>query len=511
MKKNFKLKKSIAVRLFIRIVAVLALFIAIALIANTLFLKPVYNAKKKKDLLEAVEKVNFWDGDYGNNLAEILKIEEQLSARIIIFEDNNIIYMTAARLFQGELLGGGRGNQQDRNNEDSDFVPGHGIKAVLQQFVPREIQSSKTDEIDDKTTFTRLIAARKSEYYIVESVLDDGSNMMIVAQMQSLTETVRIFNLFLLGTAGVSLIIIIFMTYFMSKKFVEPIKNMNRVTKQISELDFDSSCEVNTNDELEELANSINTLSGSLETTISDLKEELKKAKRLDELRRRFVATVSHELKTPIALMQGYSIGLASDVCQDKERRDYYAQVIAEESERLGLLVNELMDLTQLEAGYIVPKETDFEVNEFLVNNAEKFSAAHPGLDIEVKSALDEVWGYGDIKLINRVIGNYLSNAVRHTDDKNKIIIDVKPKDNYYEVTVMNYGQNIPEDKINEIWNSFYRVDDARSRADGGHGLGLSIVKNIQTAHKMPYGVRNVEGGVEFSFGIKMGKNPELI
>jgi signal transduction histidine kinase len=327
--------------------------------------------------------------------------------------------------------------------------------------------------------------------------------------MQSLKEAVRIFNIFLLGTAAVSMVIIIIMTYFMSKRFVEPIRNMNSVTKKIAQLNFSDKCFINTKDELEELGNNINALSGSLESTIGDLKDELEKTKKLEELRKRFVSTVSHELKTPISLMQGYSIGLSSDVCEEKERRDYYAQVIAEEAERLGLLVNELMDLTQLEAGYITLNEVDFELKDFLIETIEKFQAAHPDIHMEFKGPDEELWCYADVMHMDRVIGNYLSNAVRHVNEEKHVVVEVELKKDYYNVKVKNSGSHIPEDKIQDIWNSFYRVDEARNRADGGHGLGLSIVKNIQGAHGMPYGVENVKGGVEFSFGVKKGESPD--
>ena len=207
--------------------------------------------------------------------------------------------------------------------------------------------------------------------------------------------------------------------------------------------------------------------------------------------------------------MQGYAIGLKSDVCAEKERRDYYAQVIAEEAERLGMLVNELMDLTQMEAGYITLHEVDFELTDFLDEIISKFRAANPNIHMELQAPEKELWCRADVGLMERVLENYLSNAVRHAAGKKEIRVEVKPKKDLYEVRVTNTGSHIPEDKIGEIWNSFYRVDEARTRSEGGHGLGLSIVKNIQIAHGMPYGAKNIEGGVEFLFGVKKGRMPK--
>ncbi len=507
------MKRSIGKRLFIQIMAVLLVFITIAIVANTVLLKPIYNTIKKNGLVMSVHFINSLNGDYENSLPEILKIEEELSARIIIYNDKEIVYVSAARFFQGKWLNKGFQGQgritdvptipEDPNFQVSDLI------AIMGQFIPKAADQSEQEFINDNTSIINIQAENGAKYLMLETTLDDGMSMLIVSEMQSLNETVRIFNLFLLGTAGVSMILIIFMTYFMSKRFVKPIRNMNDVTKKIAELDFSTNCEVKTKDELQELGENINALSGSLETTIGDLKKELENAKRLEELRKRFISTVSHELKTPISLMQGYAIGLSSDVCDEKERRDYYAQVIAEESERLGVLVNELMDLTQLEAGYITLHEVEFELYDFLEEIVQKFQAANPEINLSILRPKEEAWCRADVRLMERVAGNYLSNAVRHVDEKKEIKVEIKDREGHYSVTVTNSGKHIPEDKLDEIWNSFYRVDDARNRAEGGHGLGLSIVKNIQIAHGMPCDVKNIEGGVEFSFGAKKAERPE--
>jgi signal transduction histidine kinase len=206
--------------------------------------------------------------------------------------------------------------------------------------------------------------------------------------------------------------------------------------------------------------------------------------------------------------LQGYSIGISSDVCEDKEKRDYYASVIADESEHLGELVNELMDLTQLESGYITLHEDDFELTEYMQEIVEKYRAANPEIEFDYIKPNDELWVKGDIRLFERVLANYLSNAIRHVDGKKYISISLESHNGYVRVSVFNAGEHIPHDKIDEIWNSFYRVDEARTRENGGHGLGLAIVKNIQNAHGMGYSVKNVDSGVEFSFDIKTGNTP---
>jgi signal transduction histidine kinase len=202
-------------------------------------------------------------------------------------------------------------------------MPSGSVDDVFNLFMPHITEQKEVKQINENTDITFITAVNNAQYMVLDTTLDDGAGMYVVAEMQSLTEAIRIFNLFLLVTAAISTVIILIMTYFMSKRFVSPITNMNDVTKKITKLDFSAKCDVDTKDELQELGESINALSGSLETTIDDLKRELENAKRLEELRKRFVSTVSHDLKTPISLMQGYAIGLKSDLADQKERRDY--------------------------------------------------------------------------------------------------------------------------------------------------------------------------------------------
>ncbi len=480
---------------------VLLIFITIALLANTLFIKPVYNITKKKALVSTAKYIDLLNGEYEENIRGINEREEHLSARIIIYDDEEIIYLSMGRIIKGEMFNDFGAQRGKGGASQQNYAPK--ISEMIIETIPKIINKSETEKIDDSTNITTLTAMDKSQYLYLDTVLSDGTVMNIVVEMQSLGEAVRIFNMFLVISAFICMLIATIITYFMSRKFVSPIQNMNEVTKKIANLNFSSQVEVKTEDELKQLGDNINLLSNNLEGTIAELTQELEKARRLEKLRKNFVSTVSHELKTPISLLQGYAVGLTSDVCDRKEKRDYYASVIADESENLGALVNELMDLTQLEAGYMTLRKEEFELGEYLDSIIKKYKAANPKINFEYIKPTDNVAVSGDVKLTERVISNYLSNAVRHVDSNNNIEISLHEKEGYIEVSVFNSGKHINDDSIDEIWNSFYRADDTGSRKMGGHGLGLAIVKNIQMAHGMDYGVQNVNGGVRFWFGMK--------
>ncbi len=485
-----------------QIMLVLLIFIVFALLSNTILITPFYNMAKKRRLIEMVEIMNSFDGEYEENVETIYDIEEKLDARILIYDDDTVIYLSTGRVIQGQFISDFKPVPRGKNAmTGSDHMKKP--RSILINSIPKIIDESRLDEINSNTTILTFTAMDRSKYLYLETVLDDGTYMNVVVEMQSLTEAIRIFNVFLSASAVIYMLIATYISYLMSKKFVEPIQNMNAVTKKIAALDFSDSVEIKTQDELKELGDNINTLSVNLEDTIEELTHELQNARRLEKLRKNFVSTVSHELKSPISLLQGYAIGLTSDVCKEKEKRDYYATVIAEESEHLGELVNELMDLTQLEAGYITLHKEEFEVSDFLSGILEKYKAANPDINIKYLKPYPKLQVEGDIKLLERVMSNYLSNAIRHVDDKKLIEIESLLKDDHVEVSVFNTGAHIKDESINEIWNSFYRADDTGSRSKGGHGLGLAIVKNIQLAHGMGYSVQNVAGGVKFSFGIK--------
>lgn len=237
----------------------------------------------------------------------------------------------------------------------------------------------------------------------------------------------------------------------------------------------------------------------TLELENEKLQHDLEEKERQNKIQREFVANVSHELKTPITVIKGYAEGLAEGMCRDDESRSYYAGVIVDETERMHQIVNQLLMLSKIESGQDELEKNDFNICEMIRDIASEMKLLAEKKNVTLNMICpDELIVNADEFKIESVITNYLSNAIHHVNEAGKIEIKAEAGDKDVRVSVFNTGTPIPEEELEHIWEKFYKVDKAHSRAYGGSGIGLSIVKAVMDAHDMPYGVLNHTDGVEF-------------
>ena len=289
----------------------------------------------------------------------------------------------------------------------------------------------------------------------------------------------------------------------------------------MARLDFSKKYNLaDTDDEINELGKNINTMSDKLESTIKQLRDnnlelekDIEEKSKIDEMRKQFISDVSHELKTPIALIQGYAEGLVENVNSDDESRKFYAEVILDESNKMDTLVKQLLELMKLEYGKREFNNEDFNIVELIneVIRKCKVMIEEKNIKIEFDSS-KQVMVNADDFYIEQVVTNYFTNAIKHANNVNgekKISIKIEEKENKVRVSVFNTGNNIPEEHLNKIWGRFYKEDSSRNRNDGGTGIGLALVKAIMNNYKNDYGVINRENGVEFYFDLDHEKNEE--
>ena len=249
-------------------------------------------------------------------------------------------------------------------------------------------------------------------------------------------------------------------------------------------------------------------MSSQLENTISELKSannELQKdiadKVKIDEMRKEFLDNVSHELKTPIALVQGYAEGLKENINDDPESMDFYCDVIIDEASKMNKLVKNLLTLNQLESGKDAAVMERFDLTA-LVNGV----LSTMDIMIRQKEASvifnekEPIYVWADEFKTEEVVTNYVSNALNHLDGEKIVEIKILKLETQVKVTVFNTGTPIPEADLPNLWNKFYKVDKARTREYGGSGIGLSIVKAILEGMNQEYGVQNFDNGVEFWF-----------
>jgi len=278
-------------------------------------------------------------------------------------------------------------------------------------------------------------------------------------------------------------------------------------------MDFNARYEGSDKGEIGLLGKSMNNMSEKLEQNIAELKKanlELKKdidkKEKLEIMRTDFLSNVSHELKTPIALIQGYAEGLKEGITDDPESMEFYCDVIMDEANKMNTMVKRLLTLNQIEFGNDEPEMERFDINELIasVADANAIRAGQKNMSIVFDNRNEHNFVWADEYKTEEVLTNYISNALNHCDGKRAIEVRTEKSENggTITVTVYNSGKNIADEDLERIWEKFYKTDKARTREYGGNGIGLSIVKAIMDSMGQEYGVRNVSDGVEFWFNL---------
>ena len=396
------------------------------------------------------------------------------------------------------------------------------INDILDKF---NTNKGKELESNDKFVIKKQQDLKNGLSYIMLSgKLDNGYFLYIRIPVTSIQDSVKISNNFLLLMAGFTILIASIMVSIVSRKFTEPILELNNIAKKMSNLDFSQKYKItNAKDEINDLGKSINTMSDKLEKTIKqlrssniELERDIEEKSKIDEMRKTFISDVSHELKTPIALIQGYSEGLLENVNTDEESRKFYAEVILDETNKMDKLVKQLLELMKLEYG-----KREFNNKEFNIVELEKEVIRKANVMVEGKQAEilfdsnQEIQVFADDFYIEQVLTNYLTNAIKNVEEMYgekyiKISNEIKSEENKVCIKVFNTGKNISEENLNRIWNRFYKADESRHREDGGTGIGLAFVKAIMNNYDNKYGVRNLENGVEFYFELDMKQERQV-
>ena len=359
--------------------------------------------------------------------------------------------------------------------------------------------------------------SQNNQYLMLKANLDNGYITYIKIQIQPIKETVRISNDLLLIIGILMIIIAAVIASVIANKFTKPILQLSRITKRMANLDFSEKYRISdTEDEINMLGKNINEMSDKLEITIgrlrsnnSKLEQNIEEKSKIDEMRKQFISDVSHELKTPIALIQGYAEGLIENVNSDEESRKFYAEVILDESNKMDQMVKRLLELMKLEYQERKFNDTEFDLTELIKEELRRNTVVLKENNINVEFDDDKIVKvYADQEYIEQVVSNFLTNSIKHAEEKNgekKIIIRTENKEDKVRLYVYNTGENIPKEYKDKIWGRFFKVDTSRNRNQGGTGIGLALVKAIMNNYNNEYGVINHENGVEFYCDINKG------
>ena len=485
------MKHSIKRQMMTVFVGLILFMIVVFMIVNGSFLEKYYISNKKSEFIKVYTMVqeDVENGTISSETPEkdLGRLTEKNNISIAVIDSEyNVVYtnvrekqMMVVQLF---------GYLYDKNHQE-----------VLE----------KTDSYD---ICKSVDPQNNTEYLTMWGNFDNGDIFIMRSPLESIRSAVTIFNRFIGVVGGCVILVSVLLAWYFSKRITEPIKELATLSQKMADLDFDAKYTSGGSNEIGVLGENFNRMSERLEKTISNLKEanyklqkDIEQKEKRENMRSEFLGNVSHELKTPIALIQGYAEGLKEGVNDDPESREFYCEVIMDEAGKMNRMVKNLLALNQLEFG-----EDDVQFERFDITSL--ISGVLQSLDIliEQKEAQvifrhkNPIYVWADEFKVEQVVRNYVNNALNHVDGEKVIEIKITQENDMAKITVFNTGTPIPEEDLPHIWEKFYKVDKARTREYGGNGIGLSIVKAIMDSFGKGYGAINHTNGVEFWFELDM-------
>lgn len=512
------MKTSIKSRLFLITYGIILLFIVGLIVLNNTYLESFYTESRENDLTLAFNEVvtlnPLTDDD------TFAEIENRYNLNLLILKQNPEVdtpvlpgdYPTRVAdavygsefMVQGEILMGiyntvveiaesGTSSQDIRIIEvldDDSYI------AYIDQINPGVGPTG-----DDRTVVALCVAKLQDDNLYIYYVL--------TITIQSIAGSVQIFNQFTIIIGIIFMILAGLGTFFYSNRFTRPILEMTDVTLDLANLNFEKKVKIKSTDELGVLGDSINRMSDQLEMSIKDLQAandrlatDIQLKTNIDTMRKEFIANASHELKTPISLIIGYSEAMRLPNLS-KEDTNEYLNIIDDEANKMNKLVMNLLKISQLESGFHELNITNFSVKDLVEETVKFFTIKITEKNVNLIVNVADQFVDSDYDSLQTVLNNFLANAINHVEGDMIIKVDSEYlEDSHIRINVTNSGKPIPDDSLVRIWESFYKVDKARTRAYGGQGLGLSIVKISLENLGYKYGVVNLENAVVFFFDI---------
>ena len=459
------------------------------LVINMNFLEPYYISNKKTEFVNMY--ISLRDAMESGTIEQQDKAEELWH----MAEKNNMSYLIVDE----------ENSRMLTNVHDMDMLQKQLAGYLLNQAQKHSRLLASTDEYQ----LTRSRSPwNKEEYIEMWGEFADGSIFLIRSPIESIRESASLSNQFLVIIGCFMILICTVLIWYFSKRLTDPILELAALSERMADLDFEARYTSGGKNEIGNLGANFNRMSAKLESTISELKsannslmKDIEQKEKLEQMRNDFLGNVSHELKTPIALIQGYAEGLKEGISDDPESREFYCDVIMDEASKMNQMVKNLLALNQLEFGDEEIEFERFDLTAVVRGILQSMEILAQQDDIRVIFRQQEpVYVWADEFKVEQVVRNYVSNAFHHAGLERVIEVKIKIQDEKARITVFNTGTPIPEEDVAHIWDKFYKVDKAHTREYGGDGIGLSIVKAIMESFHQKYGVNNYDNGVEFWF-----------
>lgn len=465
-------------------------FIA-CLLVNGWFLEKYYTLNKEESLLNIYQELQVVLKELETNNGEadseaLNSMLEKGNVSLVVMDTDGSMVATNQRDYQFSL-------------------------SRLQAYILGKDEDEK--KILSKTEKYEIVQAESlhgtKDYLEMWGSIGEEFYFLIRSPMESIRESASISNRFLLYMGIAAILLSALLSWYFAKRITDPIEELAALSIKMANQDFNAKYTSGGKNEIGMLGENFNIMSLKLERAISELKtannelqRDIEKKEELENMRTEFLGNVSHELKTPIALIQGYAEGLKEGIADDDvESRDYYCDVIIDEANKMNQMVKNLLTLNQLEFGNDDPIFERFDIVELISGVIQSLAIMAEQSEVKINFRhKGAVYVWADEFKTEQVVRNYLTNALHYAMYDKIVDVRITESESSVRISVFNTGNPIPEEDLPHLWDKFYKVDKARTREYGGNGIGLSIVKAIMNSFHKEFGVQNYENGVKFWF-----------
>ena len=482
------MKKRLWLKLFINVAVIFAVFVIVIAIANSSLLSKYFLFKEETLLIENCRSLSTLSLDDSDEVTErINELADKYNFDIEIYEKSGkILYTTVGSQMMDYIHSGFNRPGFSMNHEP--------------------LQSTERKITEDGFTVETAVSRPSGKEFLLCKSEADGIITELRIQTDIINNSAYIAGEFITIIAAACLVLSLVWIFIFSRRFTKPIAEMSNVTKKMAKLDFSKKVDVKSSDEIGQLGSSINDMSLTLDNTLRELRlanekltDEIELERRLDVMRRAFVANVSHELKTPLSIIGGYAEGLKLNI--NSASRDSYCDTIIDETERMNRLVQSILELSKYESGQIPFENTEFDIKALCDDMARRILKTRSDIAFE-NHIRENILVFADKTQTEQILKSYLENALSHTSENGKIALSAEESGDKVKIIVFNTGEQIDPKIMPDIWQSFWRADKSHSREEGRFGLGLSIVRAIVKNAGCSCGVYNTADGVAFWFTV---------
>lgn len=457
-----KKKSNLRTKIWMYLIIFSASILLFLWLFQIIFLKTYYKEFRLNKLENSVKKVlnSFHDSNY-EDLLDDISLEDEICIEVV---NNNMTKYLSVIYNKGCM---GAETSIENSYYKKDFINSNLSKKVYTLINPRF----------------------KNKTIIYGIKLDDSNYAFVSASLEPIDTTITVLKNQFIYVTMLVIILSLIVSYFVSRKISNGVIKINKEAKKLSKGNFD--VKFDTNQPILELS--------ELAETLEYTKDELSKT---ENLRRELLANVSHDLKTPLTMIKAYAEMVRDVTYKDDTKRTKDLNIIIEETDRLNVLVNDILELSKIQSGTQKLTIEQFDLEKFVKNIIKRYDIMSENKKYKFKVSINKnIIVSADRKRIEQVMYNLINNAINYTGDDKKIIINALVLENTVRIEVKDTGKGIDKEELENIWDKYYKIDKTHSREQVGSGVGLSIVKNILINHNCNYGVESIKGnGTTFYF-----------